>query len=39
MTKRIDRRTMLKTAGATAALTGFGLSAPAVHSANEKIVR
>ena len=39
MTKLIDRRSLLKTAGASAALAGFGLSAPAVHSANEKIVR
>ena len=38
MTKQIDRRSLLKTAGATAALAGFGLSAPAVHSANEKVV-
>ena len=39
MTKLIDRRSLLKTAGASAALAGFGLSAPAVHSANEKVVR
>ena len=39
MAKQIDRRALLKTAGATAALAGFGLSAPAVHSANEKVVR
>ena len=39
MGKQIDRRSLLKTAGATAALAGFGLSAPAVHSANEKVVR
>ena len=38
MAKQIDRRSLLKTAGATAALAGFGLSAPAVHSANEKVV-
>ena len=36
MTKLMDRRSLLKTAGASAALAGFGLSAPAVHSANEK---
>jgi anaerobic selenocysteine-containing dehydrogenase len=39
MSRKIDRRSLLKTAGATAALAGFGLSAPAVHSANEKVVR
>ena len=39
MAKQIDRRSLLKTAGATAALAGFGLSAPVVHSANEKVVR
>ena len=39
MSRKIDRRLLLKSAGATAALAGFGLSAPAVHSANEKVVR
>ena len=39
MVKKIDRRTLIKTAGATAALAGFGLAAPAIHSANHKVVR
>ena len=39
MTKSFNRRTMLKTAGAAAACTGIGLSAPNVIRANDKVVR
>jgi putative spermidine/putrescine transport system substrate-binding protein len=39
MTKKFNRRTMIKTAGAAAAFTGFGLAAPNVIRANDKIVR
>ena len=39
MTKKFNRRTMIKTASAAAAFTGFGLAAPNVIRANDKVVR
>ena len=39
MTVKIDRRTLLKSAGAGAAVAGIGLASPAVFSQNDKVVR
>ncbi len=39
MKKNIDRRSLLKTAGAGATIAGLGLAAPAVHAQNEKVIR
>jgi len=39
MTRKINRRTMLKATGAGVTFAGLGLASPVVHSANEKVVR